>query len=108
MFLFVLQGHKGRHGDIENTVRGKWSRQRQSFLPEGDFLYRLNATAHHTLFWDHKAATRVPKMTKVDIEGSELGALPEWIESGALEKVDPKTWTKRDRETCYELGRLHI
>lgn len=34
-------------------------------------------------------------MTKVDIEGSELRALPEWIESGALEKVDPKTWTKR-------------
>jgi len=25
---------------------------------------------------------------KVDIEGSELGALPEWIESGALEKVE--------------------
>ena len=45
-------------------------------------------------------------MTKVDIEGSELGALPEWIESGALEKVDPKTCTKR--ETCYGLGRLHI
>ena len=39
-------------------------------------------------FWDHKAATCVTKMTKVDIEGSELGALPEWIESGALEKVD--------------------
>ena len=46
-------------------------------------------------FWGHKAATCVTKMTKVDIEGSELGALPEWIESGALEKVDPKTWTKR-------------
>ena len=57
-------------------------------------------------FWDHKAATCVTKMTKVDIEGSELGALPEWIESGALEKVDPKTCTKR--ETCYGLGRLHI
>ena len=25
--------------------------------------------------------------TKVDIEGSELDALPEWIESGVLEKV---------------------
>ena len=58
------------------------------------------------LIRDHKAATCVPKMTKVDIEGSELGALPEWIESGALEKVDPKTWTKR--ETCYGLGKLHI
>ena len=57
-------------------------------------------------FWDLKAATCVTKMTKVDIEGSELGALPEWIESGALEKVDPKTCTKR--ETCYGLGRLHI
>ena len=40
------------------------------------------------LIRDHKVATCVPKMTKVDIEGSELGALPEWIESGALEKVD--------------------
>ena len=26
---------------------------------------------------------------KVDIEGSELTALPEWIESGALDKVRP-------------------
>ena len=52
------------------------------------------------LIRDHKAATCVPKMTKVDIEGSELGALPEWIESGALEKVDPKT--------RYGLGKLHI
>ena len=58
------------------------------------------------LIRDHKAATCVPKMTKVDIEGSELEALPEWIESGALEKVDPMTCTKR--ETCYGLGRLHI
>ena len=29
---------------------------------------------------------------KVDIEGSELTALPEWIESGALDKVRPSLW----------------
>ena len=29
---------------------------------------------------------------KVDIEGSELTALPQWIESGALDKVGPLTF----------------
>ena len=29
----------------------------------------------------------IPIGLKVDIEGHELDALPEWIESGALEKV---------------------
>ena len=32
----------------------------------------------------------IPVDLKVDIEGSELDALPEWIESGALEKVFPR------------------
>ena len=30
---------------------------------------------------------RLEISTKVDIEGSELDALPQWIESGALDKV---------------------
>jgi len=37
---------------------------------------------------------------KVDIEGHELDALPEWIESGALEKVDQLAME-------FHLGRIH-
>ena len=63
------------------------------------------------LIRDHKAATCVPKMTKVDIEGSELGALPEWIESGALEKVDKERdvlWAWKDSYLTSQFAKTRI
>ena len=77
-----FQGCQDTHGDIEYSDGCQWPWQEKSFLPQSWFLSFIKYNIH-----DSDSAVMATFFMKVDIEGSELTALPQWIESGALDKV---------------------
>ena len=77
-----FQGCQDTHGDIEYSDGCQWPWQEKSILPQGWFLSFIKYDIH-----DSDSAVMATFFMKVDIEGSELTALPQWIESGALDKV---------------------